>query len=92
MLHACLCPACCTAALYVGSNLLSAVQVVPEVPYFATKVLLGSDGASKVLGLGNLNDFEKDALQAMLPELKAQIQKGIEFANKPAAAPAAAKA
>ena len=34
------------------------------------------------MGLGTLNDFEKAAMDAMLPELKTQIQKGIEFANK----------
>jgi hypothetical protein len=34
-----------------------------------------------VNGLGPLNDFEKAALDGMLPELKAQIAKGLEFAK-----------
>lgn len=45
------------------------------MPFFATKVQLGPDGVSQVLGLGQLSDFEKAAMEAMLPELKAQIQK-----------------
>ncbi|GBF95016.1 malate dehydrogenase [Raphidocelis subcapitata] len=57
-------------------------QAVPGSPFFASKVQLGPEGVSQVLGLGTLNDFEKAALDAMLPELKAQIQKGIDFARK----------
>ncbi len=56
-------------------------QVVPEVPFFATKVQLGKEGVVKVQPLGPLNDFEQKALDAMLPELKAQIAKGIKFAQ-----------
>lgn len=36
----------------------------------------------QVMPLGSMNDFEKAAMEAMLPELKAQIQKGIDFATK----------
>jgi hypothetical protein len=50
-------------------------QVVPGCPFFASKVQLGPDGVAQVLGLGTLNDFERRALDAMLPELKDQIQK-----------------
>jgi malate dehydrogenase len=38
-----------------------------------------------VNGLGPLNDFEKAELEAMLPELKTQIEKGIAFAKNPPA-------
>jgi malate/lactate dehydrogenase len=38
-------------------------------------VQLGPDGVAQVLGLGSLNDYERAALDGMLPELKAQIQK-----------------
>lgn len=63
-------------------------DVVPDVPFFATKVQLGKEGIAKVMPLGALNDFEQKALDAMLPELKAQITKGINFANAPASAKA----
>ncbi len=60
-------------------------QVVPGVSFFSSKVLLGPQGVSKVLGLGELDAFEKAAFDAMLPELKDQINKGIQFvANPPA--------
>lgn len=36
---------------------------------------------AKVLGLGEMDEFEKKAFEAMLPELKGQITKGIEFAQ-----------
>ena len=50
-------------------------QVVPGVPFFATKVQLGPEGVAQILGLGQLSDFEKEALDAALPELKTQIAK-----------------
>lgn len=56
-------------------------DVVPGVAFFATKVLLGPSGVSQVLPIGTINDFEKQGLEAMLPELKDQIKKGIEFAK-----------
>ena len=35
----------------------------------------------EVLGFGELSAYEKGWFDKMLPELKAQIQKGIDFAN-----------
>lgn len=58
------------------------LQVVADVPFFASKVLLGPHGVAKVMGLGELDAFEAAALQAMLPQLKSEIQKGLEFASK----------
>ena len=57
------------------------MQVVPEVSYFASKVLLGKEGIDKVLSLGSINDFESDNLGKMLSELKGSIEKGIKFAQ-----------
>jgi len=59
-------------------------DVVPGVPYFATKILLGPNGVAKVLPTGPLDAFETAALEAMLPELKASIAKGVAFANESA--------
>ncbi len=55
------------------------------MPYFASKVLLGPHGVSKVMGLGELDAFEQAALQAMLPQLQSEVQKGVDFVKKPAA-------
>ncbi|KAF6252452.1 NAD-dependent malate dehydrogenase [Scenedesmus sp. NREL 46B-D3] len=58
-------------------------DVVPGAPFFASHVQLGPEGVAKVNGLGQLNEFEKAALDAMLPELKSQIEKGLAFAKNP---------
>jgi hypothetical protein len=55
-------------------------QLVPDVPYFASKVLLGPEGVAKVMPIGDMSAFEKEGYEKMLPELKAQISKGIAFA------------
>lgn len=49
---------------------------------FFIQVRLGRNGVEEVLGLGTLNDFEKQGLEALLPELKSSIEKGIKFANQ----------
>lgn len=46
------------------------------------QVRLGKNGVEEVLGLGPLSDFEKEGLEKLIPELKASIQKGINFANQ----------
>ena len=42
---------------------------------------LGKNGVESVLDLGPLSDFEKEGLEKLMPELKASIEKGIQFAN-----------
>lgn len=61
---------------------LLCLQVVPGVPFFASRVQLGPEGVAKINGLGPLTDFEKQGLDAMLPELKTQIEKGLAFAKQ----------
>lgn len=41
----------------------------------------GTAGAEKVMGLGELTEFEQASLKDAIPELKASIEKGIEFAK-----------
>lgn len=55
------------------------------MPYFATKVLLGPSGVSKVLGTGELDAFEKSNFDAMLAQLKTEINKGVSFVKNPPA-------
>ncbi|CAG9770747.1 unnamed protein product [Ceutorhynchus assimilis] len=60
---------------YVVSN-------VTEAEYFSTPLLLGKKGLEKNLGLGNLSDYEQQLLKAAIPELKKNINAGVEFAKK----------
>jgi len=55
---------------------------VTEAPYFATKCILGPEGIKSNLGMGVLSPFEEDLLNKGLPELIAQIKKGIDFVEK----------
>lgn len=48
---------------------------------FPLQCKLSTEGVEKVNGLGDLSDYEKEALKAMIPELIAQIEKGVEFAK-----------
>ncbi|KAK8579261.1 hypothetical protein V6N13_142473 [Hibiscus sabdariffa] len=57
-------------------------STVTELPFFSSKVRLGKNGVEEVLGLGPLSEYEKEGLESLKPELKASIEKGINFANK----------
>ncbi|KAH7387750.1 hypothetical protein KP509_16G039200 [Ceratopteris richardii] len=57
-------------------------STVTELPFFSSKVRLGKDGVEEVLGLGALSEYEKKGLEAMKAELKASIQKGVDFAKQ----------
>ena len=46
------------------------------------QVRLGKNGVEEVLGLGPLSDYEKQGLESLKPDLKASIEKGIQFANR----------
>lgn len=54
---------------------------VTEATYFATPLVLGKNGIQQNLGLPSLNDFEKKLVQAAIPELKKNIEKGEKFVN-----------
>ncbi|KAL0320624.1 UNVERIFIED_CONTAM: Malate dehydrogenase, mitochondrial [Sesamum radiatum] len=54
-------------------------STVTELPFFASKVRLGKNGVEEVLGLGPLSDYEKQGLEALKPELKSSIEKGVAF-------------
>ena len=57
-------------------------STITEAPFFSTKVKLGPKGLEEVYGLGQLNAYEQECLDAMMPELKQQIQKGIDFVKQ----------
>jgi len=56
-------------------------STVTEATFFSTPLILGKNGLQENLGLPKLNDFEQKLLEAALPELKKNIQKGIDFAK-----------
>ncbi|KAG6401757.1 hypothetical protein SASPL_138622 [Salvia splendens] len=59
---------------YVESN-------VTELPFFALRIKLGRKGVEAVISseLHGLTDYEIKALEALKPELKASIEKGVAF-------------
>jgi len=52
-----------------------------EASYFATPVTLSTEGVSEVHSYGEMSDAEKANFDAMMPDLKAQIAKGVDFAK-----------
>lgn len=50
-----------------------------DAPYFASPCKFGKNGVEEVLGFGELSEYEQKWLDTMLPYLKKQIQKGIDF-------------
>ncbi|KAG2452798.1 hypothetical protein HYH02_003027 [Chlamydomonas schloesseri] len=54
-------------------------STITDAPYFASKVKLSTEGVDKIHDLGPLSDYEKAGLKAMMPELLASIEKGVQF-------------
>lgn len=75
----------CLRGLNGDSDVVECAYVastVTELPFFASKVKLGPKGVETVYGLGTLSDYEKEGLAAMMPELRASIEKGVNFARE----------
>ncbi|KAG0470132.1 hypothetical protein HPP92_016227 [Vanilla planifolia] len=55
-----------------------------DLPFFASRVKLGRNGIEAFMSadLLNLTNYEAKALEALKPELKASIEKGMAFAQK----------
>ena len=54
---------------------------ITDAQYFASPCKFGKNGVEKVLGFGELSAYEKQWMDKMMPELKKQIQKGVDFVN-----------
>lgn len=54
--------------------------VVPELPYFASKVTFGKEGVKTVHPIGPMSAHEKTRFDGMLPDLKGEIQDGLDYA------------
>lgn len=57
-------------------------DVVPGVAYFSSPVELGPQGVHKIHGFGKLDTYEEKLLGDLIPELKSNIAKGVEFVAK----------
>merc|ERR1712196_22396 len=53
---------------------------ITDAAYFSSPCKFGKDGVEEVMGFGEISAYEQEWFDKMLPELKAQIQKGIDFA------------
>jgi len=54
---------------------------ITELPYFASKVVFGKTGITKVLGLGELNEHETKRLADVKEQLKGEIDSGLKYAE-----------
>ncbi|KAJ3103656.1 Malate dehydrogenase, cytoplasmic [Phlyctochytrium bullatum] len=57
-------------------------DVVPGLEYFSTNVELGVNGVEKIHPIGNLSAYEEKLLEAAIPELKKNIEKGVQHVLK----------
>jgi len=53
-----------------------------DATFFSSPCKFGPDGVSEVMGYGELTPYEQGWFDKMMPDLKKQIQKGIEYANQ----------
>jgi len=52
-----------------------------EVDFFGIPVELGKEGIAKIHPIPKLNDFEQAGLKEIIPQLKGNIEKGVQFGN-----------
>merc|ERR1712070_696465 len=55
---------------------------ITDAKFFASPCKFGPEGVEEVLPFGKLSEYEQGWFNKMMPELKAQIQKGVDFVNK----------
>ncbi|RKO97035.1 hypothetical protein CXG81DRAFT_21433 [Caulochytrium protostelioides] len=60
----------------------SPVAAEQGIKFFASNVTLGKEGVDTIHPIGKLNAFEETLFEKVIPELKKNIQKGVEFANQ----------
>jgi malate dehydrogenase len=65
-----------TQCAYVMSS------VVPDVPYFTSKVTFGKTGVEKVHPIGKLTKYEETRLAEATAALKKEVQSGLDYAKE----------
>lgn len=56
-------------------------KMVPDMPYFSSRIKLGPNGVEEFLPLGELSPFEQEGLEAMKELLTKNIKAGVTFAT-----------
>jgi len=56
-------------------------STITDLPYFASKVVFGEKGVSKVLDIGTLNEYETKRLEELKVALKGEIETGMKYAE-----------
>eukprot|EP00873_Tetraselmis_striata_P017028 jgi/Tetstr1/437292/TSEL_002776.t1 len=78
----------CLLALSGEENVVEcgyvASDVVPGCDYFASKLLLGTEGVQEIYPPGEMTEYEQGKLEELIPMLQGNIKKGVEFASKEA--------
>jgi len=76
---------CCVLKANKGESVKACAFVestVTDCPFFASTVELGPDGVKNIPALPEMTPYEKSMFDEMMPQLKKQVEKGIEFASK----------
>lgn len=72
-------------ALKEEKNILTCAFVLSDIcatKYFELPIAIGRSGTEKDFGLPRMNNFERELLHKAVPELKKDVQKGIDFVQK----------
>merc|ERR1712048_1299366 len=54
---------------------------ISDLPYFTSKVVFGESGVSKVMPIGELNEYETKRLEEAKAQLKTEIETGMKYAE-----------
>merc|ERR1712039_701272 len=57
-------------------------STITEAKFFSSPCTLGKDGVETIHGYGVVNEYEKKLIADMMPDLIAQAEKGIKWANE----------
>lgn len=57
-------------------------NVIPDCPYFSSRVELGKNGVERIHPIGDITDYERKLVDACVVELKKNIAKGVEFGKQ----------
>jgi len=60
-------------------------EIGKDLDYFSANVHIGPNGVEKILPLGKLTNYERQLIDAAVPELTTNIEKGATFQRAPAA-------
>merc|ERR1712019_273102 len=54
---------------------------VSDLPYFTSKVIFGASGVSKILPVGEMNEYETKRMEEVKTQLKSEIETGMKYAE-----------